>query len=48
MSGKRAKIGRFSHIKQNSIAETQSTMESFLSESYKKDIFGGVLTGFEP
>ena len=30
MSGKRAKISCFSHIKQNSIAEIVSTMESFL------------------
>ena len=30
ISGKRAKTSRLGHIKQNSIAETQSTMESFL------------------
>ena len=30
MSGKRAKIRHFEHIKQNSIAEIVSTMESFL------------------
>ena len=30
MSGKRAKMSHFSHIKQNSIAEIVSTMESFL------------------
>ena len=29
-SGKRAKIRHFEHIKQNSIAEIVSTMESFL------------------
>jgi hypothetical protein len=32
MSGKRAKYRHFSYIKQNSIAETQSTMESFWVE----------------
>ena len=30
MSGKRTKIGHFPYIKQNSIAEIVSTMESFL------------------
>ena len=39
MSGKRAKTGHFPYIKQNSIAEIVSTMESFLSVGYKKDIF---------
>jgi len=29
ISGKRAKMSRFRHIKQNSIAEIVSTMESF-------------------
>ena len=38
----------FPYIKQNSIAEIVSTMESFLCKDYKKDIFGGVLAGFEP
>ena len=37
-SGKRAKIGHFPYIKQNSIAEIVSTMESFLVAE----------TGFEP
>ena len=38
---------RFENIKQNSIADIVSTMESFLCKGYKKDIFEGVLTGFE-
>ena len=48
MSGKRAKIDHFPYIKQNSIAEIVSTMESFLYNGYKKDIFAVLLTGFEP
>ena len=47
MIGKRAKTGHFPYIKQNSIAEIVSTMESFLCKGYKKDIFRKVLTGFE-
>ena len=47
MSGFRAKCRHFPYIKQDSIAETRSTMESFLCKGYKKDVFEGVLTGFE-
>ena len=39
-------MSRFRHIKQNSIAEIVSTMESFLCKGYKKDIFAVLLTIF--
>ena len=38
MSGKRAKTRHFPYIKQNSIAEIVSTMESFFARSTEKDI----------
>ena len=34
----------FEYIKQNSIAEIVSTVESFLGKGYKKDIFAVLLT----
>ena len=40
MSGQRAKMRHFPYIKQNSIAETQSTMESFLARKAEKDTPG--------
>jgi hypothetical protein len=41
MSGKRAKMGCFPYRKQNSIAETRSTMESFLCYLDKIDATTG-------